>query len=92
MTFEACTYRAKIKAVGYLLLDLDAGAVLVRRFTRLTFTDCYANCVVNPQNQRLTNLKVCSNEFKRVMRQYKELTSSTAEFDPEGATLLFGGS
>ena len=92
MTFDACIYRAKLKAVGYLLLDLDAGSVLVRRFTRLTFSDCHANCVVNPKQQRLTNLNTCSTEFKRVMRQYGDLISGTAEYDPAGATLLFGGS
>ena len=92
MTFDACSYRAKLKAVGYLLVDLDAGSVLVRRFTRLTFTDCYANCVVNPKNQRLTTQSVCATEFKRVMRQYGDLISGTAEFDPAGATMLFGGS
>ena len=92
MTFDACSYRAKLKAVGYLLVDLDAGSVLVRRFTRLTFTDCYANCVVNPMSQRLTTLGTCATEFKRVMRQYGDLISGTAEYDPAGATLLFGGS
>ena len=87
----SCTYRAKVRGTGYMLLDLATGVVLVHRFTSLVFDKCYANCLVNPSNQYLTTLGVCTAEFKRVLRKHKLLLSGTKEFEPKGSALLFGG-
>ena len=86
-----CTYQATVRGTGYMLIDLTTGVVLVQRFTSLKFEKCYANCLVNPQNQYLTDTGTCTAEFKRVLRQAKLLLSSTTEFEPSGAALLFGG-
>ena len=87
----SCTYRAKVRGTGYMLIDLATGVVLVQRFTSLVFDKCYANCLVNPSNQYLTSLGVCTAEFKRVLRKHKLLLSGTKEFEPKGSALLFGG-
>ena len=86
-----CSYRASVRGTGYMLLDLTTGVVLVQRFTSLKFEKCYANCLINPQNQYLTDPGICTAEFKRVLRQAKLLLTNTKEFEPVGATLLFGG-
>ena len=85
-----CQYRTNIKAVGYMLVDLTTGAVLVQRFTSLKFNDCYSNCVVNQAGQYLNTPGRCSAEFRRVLQKEGLLLSNTAEFEPAGATLLFG--
>lgn len=87
----SCSYRASVRGTGYILMDLTTGVVLVQRFTSLKFEKCYANCLINPQNQYLTDTGVCTAEFKRVLRQAKLLLTNTAEFEPLGAALLFGG-
>jgi len=74
-----------------MLIDLTTGVVLVRRFTSLKFEQCYANCLINPNNQYLTDLGICTAEFKRVLRKHKLLLSTTKEFEPAGAAMLFGG-
>jgi len=86
-----CAYRATVRGTGYMLIDLTTGVVLVRRFTSLKFEQCYANCLINPNNQYLTDLGICTAEFKRVLRKHKLLLSTTKEFEPAGAAMLFGG-
>lgn len=88
---DACAYRATVRGTGYMLIDLTTGVVLVQRFTSLKFEKCYANCLVNPNSQYLTDVGICTAEFKRVLRKAKLLLSNTKEFEPVGATLLFGG-
>ena len=90
LDFGSCAYRSAIQATGYLLLDLTDGAVVLGRFTRLAFSDCYANCIVAKDGQPLTTKAVCEEVFRSVLQNGEMLPR--AEFDPAGAALLFGGS
>lgn len=91
MTLGNCTYRTQLRAVGYFVLDLGSSSVLVQRFTRLSFSQCHANCVVASSGQRLDNPTVCATEFRRMLQATGQMLDAQSEFEPAGATLLFGG-
>lgn len=89
-TSSACSYRTRIATSGILAVDLTDGSSLFERFTKLSFSECYANCIRSTSTGKtLADRATCEAIFRRELRREKDL--STRAFTPAAATLLFGG-
>lgn len=84
-----CDYSLAAVGAGYLLMDLISGAVLVQRFTQISFSACRANCLVDQQGLHMTDKAICQAELERGMIRDKQLM--TPPLEPRASTLLFSG-
>jgi hypothetical protein len=78
----SCSVDFDIRAFGYLLVDLTVDTYLFSRSTSLSFDKC-STCDFPAKDS-------CESWFRTGLQELEAL--SKPEFDPQGMTLLFGGS
>jgi len=83
-----CLFASKVKASGYMLLDLVSASLLDIHYTRMDFSTCSANCIGDSSGS-LAAFQKCQSTLKDLLRRVKLLSSQ--DTDATSITLLFGG-
>ncbi|PIE19810.1 MAG: hypothetical protein CSA65_01020 [Proteobacteria bacterium] len=92
LTLNGCGFRSDVIGMGYVLLDLSTGAVLLNRLTKLDFVagGCSAPCISIAGVGDLGDQGRCEMVFRRALRDRGALTR--VPFEGHDASVLFGGS